>query len=331
MKSKNIIRITAYSVIGFSMVFGISSTLRVNAAPYSIEKLPDTTVYGDFVVGPGKYQLDMKPGETSVVNVVVSNRLGKEKIFSIQVEDFKGSRDLERPVMLVGSERGPYSLKDYLKFASSTFTLNNAERVTIPVKISIPTDAQPGGLYGSIVIGTVTTPEEQVPVGTDSVGVNPIVTRIGSLFFIRVAGDVKQDITLKKFSLKNDRSILGGDPISFEILYENNGTVHENPYGYIYIKNFFGSEIKKIEVEPWFILPDSLRVREVVWEAPFLFGRYTATAEIKNGYSSELDTASVAFWIIPWKIVAIVFAVVVVSVGIIRFILSKVHISFKKK
>ena len=135
MKSKNIIRITSYIILGFSMVFGISSTSLVNAAPYSIEKLPDNTVYGDFVVGPGKYQVDIKPGETSTVNVVVSNRMGRQKIFSIQVEDFKGSRDLDRPVVLVGNDRGPYSLKDYLKIASTTFTLNNAERATIPVKI----------------------------------------------------------------------------------------------------------------------------------------------------------------------------------------------------
>ena len=331
MKLKNIIRITATTILGFSMVFGISSTSKVNAAPYSIEKLPDTTAYGDFVVGPGKYQVDMKPGETRVVNVVVSNRMGKSKLFTVEIEDFKGSRDLGRPVVLVGNDRGPYSLRDYLKVASSTFNLNNAERVTIPVKISIPTDAQPGGLYGSIVIGTLTSPEEQVPVGTDSLGVNPIVTRIGSLFFIRIAGDIKQDLVLKDFSMKNHRNILGSSPVNFEILYENNGSVHENPYGYIYVTNLFGSEIKKIEVEPWFILPDSLRVREVSWEAPFLFGRYTATAEIKKGYGDAVDTATVAFWVIPWKIVSLVFVSVIVLVAIIRFVLSKIHISFKKK
>lgn len=317
MKLKNI---TSLIVITLFVIFALFVKVT-NAAPYSIEKLPDTRAYGDFVVGPGKYQVELKPGESKVVNITLSNRLGKEKGFQIQIEDFKGSRDLERPVVLLDNGVGPYSLKDYLKVASTTFSLGNAERVTIPVTISIPTDAQPGGLYGSIVISTVTTGQEQVLEGENSAGTSPIVTRIGSLFFIRVAGDIKEDLKLKDFSLKNH---------SFQILYENNGNVHENPYGFIHIKNIFGSEITKLEVDPWFILPDSLRVREVVWDTPFLMGRYTATLEIKKGYGDEVDTASIAFWVIPWKIISLVFVGIIFIVFIIRWIFSKIKISFKK-
>ncbi len=299
-----------------------------HAAPYSIETLPDATVYNDFVVGPGKYQVDAKPGETKTVNMIVTNRLGKEKAFQIQLEDFVGSRDLQKTVVLLDNERGPYSLKDYLRIASSTFVLNNAERVTIPVTIQIPTDAQPGGLYGSVVISTVTSPAEQRPAG--SAGISPIVTRIGSLFFIRVAGEVKQDLILKEFSLKGDSRIVGSSPVDFQLLYENNGSIHENPSGSIRVRNMFGSEVATLEVEPWFVMPDSLRLREVSWNSPFLFGRYVATAEIHKGYDNLTDTASVAFWVIPWKIILAVFIVIVIIVAGIRFIASKINISLKK-
>ena len=329
MKLKNIIRI----ILGLSIVIGIQSitATAVHAAgPYSIEKLPDSTVYGDFVVGPGKYQVEMKPGESKVVNIIVTNRLGKDKTFQIQIEDFKGTRDISRPVILLDGERGPYSLKDYLKIASTTFSMGNAERVTVPVTIQIPTDAQPGGLYGSMVISTVTTGEEQVPEGDSSAGVSPVITRIGSLLFIRVAGDVKEDLKLKDFSLKDHATVLGSAPVDFQFLYENNGTVHENPSGYIHVKNIFGAEVANLEVEPWFILPDSLRIRELSWNAPFLFGRYVATAEIKKGYGDLVDTSSIVFWVIPWKIIVIAFIGIVIIVSLLKWLSSKIHISFKK-
>lgn len=327
MKLKNIIRI----ILGLSIVFGIQITTAtaVFASPFSVEKLPDQTVYNDFVVGPGKYQVQLDSGESKIVNLIVTNRLGKDKTFQIQIEDFKGTRDIARPVILLDGERGPYSLKDYLEVASTTFTIGHAERVTIPVKVRIPTDAQPGGLYGSIVISTITTGEEQVLQGQSSSGVSPIVTRIGSLLFIRVSGEVKEDLTFKDFSLKDHRTILGSTPVSFQLLYENNGTVHENPNGFIHVKNIFGSEIADLEVEPWFILPDSLRVRELTWNTPFLFGRYVATAEIKRGYGDFVDTASIVFWVIPWKIIVLVFITIIIIVSIIRWLSSKITISIK--
>ncbi len=330
MKLKKILKtILGFSII-YSFIFLLQPLAVAHAAIYKVEELPDKTVYSDFVVGPGKYQVEIKPGEKKVVNMVVTNRLGKNKLFNIETVDFKGSKDLENPVVLLDGERGPYSLKDYLKFASSTFVINHAERVTIPVTISIPTDAQPGGLYGSVVISTVTTGKEQVLEGQSSAGTNPIITRIGSLLFIRVAGDVKENLELKKFSLKNDSHIIGSGPVNFDLLYANNGTVHENPKGFIYIKNIFGAEIGKVEVEPWFVLPDSLRQREVLWRSPFLFGRYVATAEINKGYNAQKDSVSVTFWVIPWKLMTLILVVLIVIVAIIRWLASKISISVKK-
>ena len=325
MKSKNIIRISA-----LLPVFFFAFTCVAHAAPYQIEELPDKTVFNDFVVGPGKYQVEIKPGQSKVVNIIVSNRLGKEKVFTIQTEDFKGSQDPSKAVVLLDGERGPYSLKDYLRFASTSFVLGHAQRVTVPITVSLPSDAQPGGLYGSIIVGTATTPEEQVLEGGSSEGVNPIVTRIGSLFFIKVAGDIKHELNLKDFSLKDHAWLLGSGPVNFQLLYENNGTIHENPSGVIRIRNIFGSEIAKVDVEPWFLLPDSLRLREVTWGSPFLFGRYIATAEMKKGYEELVDSPSVTFWVIPWKIVGLAFAVIVLTVLAVRWIASKFTISIKK-
>ncbi len=314
--------------IALFVLAGIFFPIYTNAA-YQVEQLPDATVYKDFVVGPGKIQLDMKPGQTKIVNIIVSNRLGSQKDFQLQLEDFTGSRDTARPVVLLEDERGPYSLKDYLEIASSTVSIAHATRVTIPVTVRIPSDAQPGGLYGSVVISTVSSPADQSSTD-DSAGKSPIVTRIGTLFFIRVAGDVKEDGKLTDFTLSNNSSILfNEEPIDFRMLYENNGTIHENPYGLITIENIFGSTVGSVEVEPWFALPNSLRLREVAWSPKFLFGRYVATAEINRGYGNIIDTKTLTFWVIPWMIILLTLVGLIIIIGGLRWILSRFKIARK--
>jgi hypothetical protein len=231
-------------------------------------------------------------------------------------------------VVLLGSDSGPYSLKDYVHVASTTFVLGHAERATIPVTVSVPADAAPGGLYGSVIITTATTP---TATDTANAGRNPIVTRIGTLFFIRVAGDVHEEGTLTKFSLKNDDHFLTDSrTIDFRMLFENTGSIHLNPYGLITVQNVFGSEVGQIEVEPWFALPNSVRLREVSWTPAFLFGRYTATAEINRGYDDVIDTATITFWVLPWKAIASVFAGLVIVILAFKWIFSKFSISIKK-
>ena len=129
MKLHKIISIVLGAVLAANVAFSAS---LASAAPYAVENLPDATVYNDFVVGPGKYQVELKPGESKVVNIIITNRLGKDKVFQIQTEDFRGSRDLERTVVLLDNERGPYSLKDYLSMASTTFTIGHASVLCVP-------------------------------------------------------------------------------------------------------------------------------------------------------------------------------------------------------
>jgi hypothetical protein len=313
-----------------ALILGMGTGVSVHAQ-YSAEELPDKQVFNDFVVGPGKVQLDMRPGETVVKNIILSNRMGTDRAFKIEIEDIAGTRDVNQSVVLLAGERGPYSLKDYINVASTTFFVDHAERVTIPVTIHVPSDAQPGGLYGSVVISTISKPASTDLKAGNASGKSAIVTRIGTLFFIRVAGDVKEDASLVKFSLTNDAHFISAEePVSFRLLYENNGTIHENPYGYITVSNIFGSSVAKIPVEPWFALPNSLRLREVTWDPKFIFGRYKAVAEINRGYGDIIDTKELTFWVIPWKLILGGFAGLVVIFMLLRWIFSKFTISVKR-
>ncbi len=292
-------------------------------ASVSFEKLPDEKVFNDFAVGPGKIEMELSPGQTGTFDLMISNRLGTEKSFSLQIEDFKGSEDPNQTVVLLGSDRGPYSLKDYIKLGTTSVDLTHGTRVRVSVSVSVPVNAEPGGLYGTVVVGT-----ESKSGGSENSGgvvsTNPVFTRIGALVFIRVKGDIKEDGKLSNFTLSQNKKIVSGtDTIIFNLFFKNDGNVHLNPKGTINIKNILGASVGDINVESWFAMPKSLRFREVSWKPKFLFGKYTAVASIDRGYGQMKDELTYTFWAVPWKILLILFAAIVVVVVLLRKMLKK--------
>ena len=314
------------------VVVAISSGgIAVARADVTLEQLPDANSHGDFVVGPGKQEVSLQPGESETVELTIANRLGADKIFTISEEDFQGSSDPTDVVTLLGDDRGPYSLKDYIHPATTSVDIPNGYRARVPVVISVPADAQPGGLYGSLVVGTATK-AGQSGANNGALPTAALVTRIGTLFFVRVAGPVTESGSLSGFGIAGGRTfILDEGPVSFDLLYHNTGDVYVNPSGTITVTNMLGSPVGSLKIDPWFAMPQSLRFREVVWTAPFLFGRYTAHASINRGYGSTTDEADLVFWVIPWKIILAVLAGLIVIIGGLRWIFSKFKIVRSKE
>lgn len=317
-------RKTFISAIVIFFVMSVSFVSNANA--YTMEPLPDNSVQSDFVVGPGKIELFMDPGETKTVELTVSNRMGEEKTFLLSEEDFVGSSNPEQTVVLLGDDAGPYSLKSVINYGSSTIDIPHATKVRIPVTITLPADAQPGGLYGSVLVSTATKKDR--PDNTSAAEASsPIITRIGTLFFVRVNGEVKEQGRMTDFYVLGRKSLIAQtNPLLFGINFENTGSVHLAPRGTVKITNMLGSTVGNIEVEPWFAMPNSLRYREVAWKTPFMFGRYTAEASILPGYGEIPDVMTVSFWVIPWKILAIVLVGLFVIIMGLRFIFSRFSI-----
>ncbi|MCA9362709.1 hypothetical protein KC851_00075 [Candidatus Kaiserbacteria bacterium] len=269
---------------------------------------------GDFVVGPGRAEIEVSPGETVIQEISVTNRISANRIFEIEVEDITGSADGSSAVSLTGSERGPYSIRDYISFPKDSFTLDLGERARIPITITVPPDAEPGGYYGSVLISTLQAGAEQV----GAVPRSPIVARVGSLIFLRVKGEAVVAGETQSLDLLADKFWYESGPIELGILYENTGSVHVNPYGELSVTNMFGEEVGFVELEPWFVLPNSLRIREITWDREFLLGRYTARALVNRGYEDIVDEVSVSFWVLPWKIVGGVFLILFIIIFSVR-------------
>ncbi len=280
---------------------------------------------GDFVVGPGRAEVSLEPGESVIEYITVTNRISDNRTFSLTIEDIAGTDDASASVELTGSERGPYSLRDYISFPDNSFTLDLGERARIPVTISIPADAEPGGLYGSVLVSTVRNPESPDP----AIPQSPIVARVGSLFFVTVEGEIERAGETVAIDTVGQGSWFSTGPIPIGILYENSGSVHLNPYGEISITNMLGEEVGYVQLDSWFVLPQSLRLREVTWDREFLIGRYTITAKINRGYDDIVDEVSMSVWVIPWQLILGVFAVLFLVGLLWRFVVGNFELKRK--
>lgn len=292
---------------------------------YRSERVFGNVDVGDFVVGPGKSEIEVSPGETIIQEISVTNRISANRTFLIEVEDIEGSSDGSSAVSLTGKERGPYSIRDYISFPKDSLVLDLGERARIPISVTIPPDAEPGGYYGSVLISTVQDSKSDVASAPKS----PIIARVGSLFFVRVRGEVETKGKTLSLSILNGKWWHESGPIELGVLYENTGSVHINPYGEMSVRNMFGEEVGFVELEPWFVLPKSLRIREITWDREFLLGRYTVVAKVNRGYEDIVDEVSVSFWVLPWKIVGGSFLILFVIIFSLRAFFR--NFEFKRK
>jgi hypothetical protein len=281
----------------------------------------------DFIVEPGKVEVHANPGDSVTEYISVTSRIKNSTEFAVSAEDFVGSQSESSPVVLLGTQKSPYSLKDWLVPATNDFTLHFGDQATLPVTINIPKNASPGGYYAAVIISNA----PQVTADSSSTaGTAQIVSRIGVLFFVRVNGDITSSGQLADFRINPPQTVYSSAPNDFQILFNDTGSIYLAPYGEIRINNFFGKEIADLPVDAYFALPDSLRYRDIIWnDNNFRIGRYTATVNLNRSYGGVVDTKTIVFWILPWKIITAVVVGLIVVVGIIYFFLSRFE--FRRK
>lgn len=303
-------------------------SVAVPADTYRREQLPTGEVYNDFVIGPGRFEIELAPGESRTVELLVSNRMGDGRIFTFNIEDMAASERTDGSVSLLGEREGPYTLRDFISVPNERFYLEHGTRVRVPVTISLPRDAEPGGRYGSLLTSIVSNPNEESG-GPGAQAGTAIISRIGTLFFVTTPGGIVRDSKLTDFSTLNRQAFFGSGPVTFLLQSENFGSVHTTPSGVLSVTNLLGEEVGAVEIPTWFILPQAVRTREVEWNRELLIGRYTATVKVNRGYDDIVDEMSYSFWVIPWKLLLLIFAGLFGFFFILRAFFSRFE--FKRK
>jgi len=253
-------------------------------------------ITNSFIVSPSKQELKLGPGESVIRNIYITNKLGHDADFMISIEDVAGTKNEAEVIKYYGNNLGPYSIRNYTMVEDDRIHITAGETRVVPVLFTLPTKIKPGGLYGGVFVTAINSSPNN---GTR------VSTRIGSLIFLRIKGDLRETAEVKNFNLISNRKILlTRSPAKFQIVFENQGNIYLNPYGMIEIKNWRGRVVERLPIEPWFVYPDSVRSRVISWTNMPLVGYFNATLILNHGYSvpytSNLDYR---FFIFPLPLI----------------------------
>ncbi len=271
------------------VVFFVGFSPRIAEAQYD-------QVKEAFVLSPTKHEVRLGAGESVIRNIYITNKLGRDADFVINIEDISGSNVDGEIIKYYGQGLGPYSIRNYIIVENDHIRVANGETKVVPMLISLPAKVKPGGLYGGVFVSVAKTSTNKGP---------NISSRAGSLIFLRVKGNVEEKGEVTDFSLSSGRKVVWTrSPVDFRVSFENKGNIYLNPYGVIEIKNWRGQIVDRLPIEPWFVFSDSIRTRLVNWNHLPLFGYFTASLVLNHGYTTaHATTIDLKFLVIPLPLI----------------------------
>ena len=275
-------------------------------------------------IGPPVINLVGDPGQTVTAQVSLRDVSDGQLVVTSQINDFVAGDESGTPKLLLeDGEESPYSMKSWFSPISEQ-VLEPREVVSQDITINIPASAAPGGYY-AVIRFTGVAPD------LDGTGV-ALSASLGSLVFLRVNGDVNEDIAIEEFYTANEDSaqtLFQTAPVNFVVRLKNNGTIHEQPAGKIAVKDMFGNDVANVNVNlpPRNILPDSIRRFDQALDSRnignrILFGYYTADLTVTYG-DGETVTAKTGFWVIPYTLIAIVVIGLILAIFLLRFLVRR--------
>jgi hypothetical protein len=259
--------------------------------------------------------VNANPGQTVTLTINLRDITNGPLLVTGTADDFGAKNETGDPEILLnetGSTR--YSLKYWIASVPS-LTLQSEQMQAISVPIVVPANAEPGGHYGVIrFTGT--------PTNLNGSGVS-LSASLGALVLMRVAGNITERLTNAQFFASQNGhagSFFEYGPLTLSERIHNVGNVHVQPVGHVSVYNMFGHRIANLAVNSpaGNILPDSIRRFDQTLNQRYLFGRYHATYSVVYGDSKQTLASSMVFWVIPWKLILILLAALVLLVLIVR-------------
>jgi hypothetical protein len=290
-----------------------------------------------------RLELNGDPGQILHETIRVQNEERQSRTYYISFANFLSADEEGHPSFSPRLE----DLATWIN-APASITLGPLEEQQVPITVTIPRDAEPGGHFSAVFFDTLPPAQEGGKVS--------IATKLATLVLLRVSGNFTQAANILEFATLNHQKFFTSLPIGFYYRFQNTGDDFLKPLGDVLIRNMFGSPSKIIPANPidGSVLPKSIRRFTTVWvsngkplaqdpvvvvpEGPqggffsqaqyqlsnLAFGRYTAQLKLAFGTKAlQSDTAFFSFYIIPWQLLTIVIVVLLVAIIVFRLFIKR--------
>jgi hypothetical protein len=283
-----------------------------------------------YTITPPLFQLSMDPGSSwsSTIRVVNGNP------YSMQVYadplPFTPEGETGRPrfdMQDYTHDEAVTGLASWITVPDNAIFVPAEGTVEVPVRITVPSDAEPGGHYAAVLIGN--RAGEAAGEGSTV----SVASAIASLFFLSVSGDVVERARIRDFA--TEEYFYQSPEARLSLRFENQGNVHVRPKGTIIIYNMFGKVRGRVELNQGEhfgnVLPGSIRKFTFSWMSEsgwWDIGRYRAEATVGYGASTQqFAHATTYFYILPivplLEVIGAVLLLVLIFVFSVRAYIRK--------
>jgi hypothetical protein len=286
----------------------ISLILFIAFCSVSPQKILAETSIGLSAIPP-RLEVTVKADDVISQTIKVRNESNEERTITTDIRDFIVTDNIGTPTILneVDDSTNRWAASSWIQVSPSSVKLKPGETKNLTLTILPPKNALPGGHYAMIVHHPSKT------ASLDSTGAS-IQANVGTLVYITIPGDIKQNAIVQKFSAPSFSEF---GPVDFSTTIKNSSDIHIQPVGAITIKNWFGGKTAQINLEPTNIFPYTTRDFQNTLNKKWLFGRYSANLQAVYGTAGGLITATLFFWVIPWRLLILVTAAIAIIVTII--------------
>lgn len=254
-------------------------------------------------ITPPLFQLAIGPGEVwrSSLKIVNTNPYDLTVYASTMNFAAGGEEGQGRFIPILESDLNSRSLAKWIDITPDAIFIPQGQSIDIPFGVTIPPDAEAGGHYAAILVGT--RPQNKNQNGASIL----VSSQVSSLFLARINGEVREEGNIREFSVK--RKFYEKPDIDFTLRFINTGNVHLKPQGEITIFNMWGSEMGKMAINEKSdfgnVLPQSTRKFVFNWQRNLNIletGRFKAVANISYGEDTRQNVSrAVYFWVLPGK------------------------------
>lgn len=260
-------------------------------------------------ISPQLLEITANPGEV-VTNTFRLTNASSETV-SIKTTPKNFTPLGEEGAVDLTEDRTNFSLAEWITVSPEEVLLTGSKTQDFVVTIDVPSNVEPGSHFGSVVFQTV-PPEDEEAVALVSQEIAPVI-------LVKVAGDITETAEIAEFTAS--KSFWSNESsVSLVSRVKNTGTAHFKPTGQIVIKNMFGSEVAKFELDKRNVLPESIRQFTNEWQLEgFKVGRYTAELTLVTGEDNNIQTASTSFTVFPYQTII----PIILGIAVIGFILYK--------
>ena len=255
---------------------------------------PNVSAQFSLGIAPLTFEITANPGDIVENYLKVYNPSPDTSVqIEMVIEDIAPTGEAGH-VIVEPAETETYSLARWIETEPKEFSLAPREEKFVKFTINIPENAEPGGHYGTVIAGA------KLVAGPRATGA-AILPRVGSLVLLTVPGVMREELIVKEFFAPSYSEY---GPIPFTIKFENRGTIHVKPAGFVTITDWCGKKVADIEFSQNNVLPNSVRKIETSLDKKWFFaGKYTATLTGSYGISNTSFTPVViTFWAFPWKV-----------------------------